>query len=1205
MARRGHCCRCGCVIVDIFRGEQRPTKWDWDEANPLANPPTGLPAVSDGLPFAKKRAILRPWLVGENSYPRGGAMTLDLGATGIAVQGFALPFSQNANATRVGTYVTYPQGSGSFSEAELNQSVSCSLCGESVIGSFAMRIAPLTLMGVADYISLYYGGLSFVELARCVPIGEVFVTTSTNPTEAQIVAGIATRPDVIFIEAERTRAEGLRDSGEITEKQFNDFMAFYRETIAAARQQYISANQVITYSVTENVPGGGILSESEWEIDKYGGGLPPSSPYAQVAARQSEYATYYRAAVARRDETRWAARPAITLGSQIRLIQPTLYRSGHRAAFLDGSTLPGLPSSANSILSAIELRTVQDADVTVATASVIASSAASDVAVGAGLVWPEPLIVPNRSRNPLSGISGTVYRAAIYRDGELVATPTRSRPTTASNWTGPFSELTDEDGSYLIQYDANAGLLQGFLSFVIDRTPPMGAWEQVNDFFIGDPTDAAGVEFDSAGSAGLSRFETEACGWAVGKSYFSKNAGAGSYTLSRSGDYYDDVGNRMPGPPTAVYTIHAVPSGQRYGAQATISLPENVVAGQSDGPIPSLSIAFNKPVKGMRRSMISIVGTKQDGSTVSPQFQIADSQGVFDQPGSTRAGEGDVFTVTLDQESQVHNSSWLVVLSPSGLTVKQPPEITTEPEPCVLKARAAWLIAQDEVGRTLIDTDSSTAGIDRVSSLTTTISASAAEALDSKIDVSGDITIPDSAGKFRLSTSTAIVPQVPETLDSGSDLPFSCFGLSTTIFPSASRSFDANCAAPVVPQKHSSFIVSDSEITSLSFQVSGIESLTQSLTFTSSLGGEPCSQNCWVHQSTGGGASGGFHDTRTPSGGVAKIASYSQGQLQFNGQQASQVKATASARGSVWLFTSAAGIATASRAAATYPALQTTTLGQLTISVSVCVVVLRDTYGDYRNEYGLLVSAPQVWFCHRLGAPKVFQIADILEVPALAALFNTMNQWPTGDRYTIDEKTGVITPTAGFAAATEAYTNARAAYVADYHHVGGIARPWPPTPVILTLDEDGNPSGDDAEDQSVGVLLDQEDSSLVDSYYVTDKDKNWVQASQSFTSSGNASAFNIGVRGQSTAATNTSFGGAPNGVQYASLGYTPFHLVEPFEDYRGRIISGGFFESVPKQREASIVSATLTLTRSQEESLAAGQPVQVQDGNRTWTIQAS
>lgn len=1463
MARRGHCCRCnGCTIVDIFRGEQRPTPWLWDNADPLANPPTGLPAVSDGLPFAKRRTILRPWLFGQHLNPRGGAMTLDLGASGIAVQGFALPFSQNPNVTRVGTYVTYSQGGGSFSADELNPNLFCSLCGESVVGSFALRIAPLTLMGPTDYISLYYGGLSFVELARCIDQPGHVLNSSPPPT-SQIDAA----PSVIAARAALQQA--IANKATLSEEQADALIAAAQAGVAAAIAQFIASNRIYGQG-WQTVPGGPILTFFEWQLGEYGNALPALTPYVQVAVRQQGYAGYYRSAVAARDETRWAARPAISLGSQTRLIQPTPYSPGHVAYFQGGPSssgpvgcyqqvndffpedltgasglefdsegnakvyryatehvapswggfdtvakdtpvgtqtlsrpgtytdgdgnamavvptaqftvhsipaggkygasakftlpenadgllyqdgvfelpvtfnrpiaglrkamftvtgrtstgatitqdfaldatgqgssfdannvgsgtnfvlrlvtgsdatppwqpgntawtvifdpvgpskeeslgvpagdpenpepcvlksrcswlvkqgfIPGLPSSANTISSAVELRTARDGNTIAATASVVASSALFDVGnnlpldssvSGLALIWPSALLVFGRSRNPLTGISGAAYRAAIYRDGELIATPTRSRPAMASNWVGPFAALTAEDGSYLIQYDANVGLLQGFLSFVIDRTPPMGAWQQVNDFFIGDPTNAAGVPFDADGWAEVSRSETESSGWASGKTYFFKNAAAGNYTLDKPGDYYDDVGNRMPGPPTAGYQIHALPQQQRYGAQATIALPENVVDGQPslvyDAPVPTVTITFNRPVVGLLRSMISVVGTKQDGSTVSPGFTISDSQGEFGQPGNTRAGEGEVFTVTLDQESQVHNSSWLVVLSPSGLTVKQTPGSTSQPEPCVLKARRAWLIAQDKApGRTLIDTASSAGGLNRVPSLTTTISASAADDPGSTIDVSADITIPDSAGTFRTGQSAAIVPQVPETLDAGSDLPFSYFGLSTTIFPSAARSFDANCSSPAVPQKHSSLIVGGSEMHSLTIQVSGVNTLTQPLTFTSSLAGESCSQNCWVHQSSGGGASGGSNDTRTKSEGNAAIGRYSSGQLQFQGggqggvavasqwTSASGIAAAASAKGQSWQFDSAAGIATASRAAATYPSLQTTTLGQLIIKVAVNVATRTTSYGDFGQNYGTVTSAPQVWFCHQEGRPKSFQLGDILAVPELAALYNTMTGWPPNDR---TDKDG--NQTAGYAAAIAAYNTARDAYIADYNHVGTIARPWPPTPVILTQDENGNLTGDGGGASSVGVLLAPNDPSLVAGYYVTDKNQNWVGASVALNFINQPTAFNISVRGQvspETAITTMVAGqyvNFPNGVSYGSLGYSPYHLVTPFEDYAGNMISGGFFETWPNKRGASIVSATLTLTRSQEESLAAGQPVQVQDGSRTWTLQAS
>jgi hypothetical protein len=373
------------------------------------------------------------------------------------------------------------------------------------------------------------------------------------------------------------------------------------------------------------------------------------------------------------------------------------------------------------------------------------------------LIWPEELWKPLFSKNPLAGLGGSAYRAVIYRDGELVATADRTPPATPSDWTAPFAEHTDEDGSYLLQFDSNAGQLKGFLSFVIDRTPPMGCFEQVNDFFEGDPTNASGFAY--TGGIGLvRRFTTEPTRtladswekWESGSSEFSRNVEAGSHTLEYPGSFFDEVGNPMPTPlPTAQFRVHEIPDGGKYGAQAALTLPPNGNSLVYDSPVPSILVTFNRQVVGLREGMFTVEGKNADGDEIGLPFTLSGQGGEI--AGSTE-GSGTTFTLTLDTdpEKQSYNTSWLVVFDPRSGGQVFADAGNEPPEPCALRSRCAWLIRQDpSVGRTPIDTSSSVATLDRVPTVTATLTEAALPPLpdrnDSLIDLSADVVLPVAA----------------------------------------------------------------------------------------------------------------------------------------------------------------------------------------------------------------------------------------------------------------------------------------------------------------------------------------------------------------------------------------------------------------------------------------------------------------------------
>lgn len=1200
MARRGHGCRCcGCTIVDIFRLEQRPTPWLWENADPQAEPPTGLPPVSDGFPFATKREILRPWSAGGNGLPRGGSIRLNLNARAISVEGYAAPFLGNTSFTPfLGLDALLHPPGNTPSQAELNPFVLCSLFGDSLSASFALRIAP---------ISRY-----------------PFAWDAQNEAPG-VIQSPTWRPWKSFYYAD-----------------FSNFIGTQGSPLIASTQP--SSTQ---YPISFN----------DWQTDVYGNVLTQANQ-SGWRARRIAYAAYFHSRYEALQSTlsQLAGRPAIVLGNQVRLIQPE-FGPGFFTA-VNAAT-----SRNSSVRCQIELVTVQDGDTIVATAKTpTAVSNGFGNAADASLIWSGPGVT-NYSKNPLAGIAGAVYKATIYRDGEYVATVERSRPQSASNWTGPFAEHTSQSGSYLIQYDANAGRLQGFLSFVIDRTPPLGTWTQVNDFFQGDPTNAASA---TTGLAEARRVATEATfpDQFQGPVYISKGAEPDDYEIEQPGDYRDSVGNVMPFVPAAEYTIHELPEDEKYGAQATIALPPNAASDElgvmCEAAVPSLTITFNKPVAGMTAANVTVAGRKHDWESGDEDESLAFSL----------SGSGTTYTLTFNQESiekQTYDSSWLAVLDPDGLSVVVPAGSAEDPGPCVLKSRRSWLVTRPS-SRQVINTSSSVAAMGRVPTATTSVAVSSlpeATSDNATIDVTNEITLPDSAGKFHAANGEGFVPQAPATLDAAAALPHSYFGLPTTVFPSPPQSLSA-CAAPIAPQKHSSLIIGSNDITSITVELvlenastgqtisasslrlhhalagctqesDGLGSIlgasifpllmSRPTTFSASLNGEPCSQNFWVNQQNGGPAFPAIpHTNRHSTFGSAGYAiGFSNDVLKYGRGSFETLTQPLPLNGNTWAGNginvhATAGTLTASRSAATYEALQTSTLGELTLNVSLMVAYTNHVFDELVQK-----SPPDFWAA---GAqPHMTNNAAqylLLQDPVRQQLAATLSNTPFNNG------------SPAWQAAADALNNYEKPIRDRITSPATIKRPWPPQ-VVIKNSEDPGASGsgglweadgfghEAGEDFNIGyiphtlagkgehnqIAFYNMGSLLGQVYFVTNNEKDWVELGRYDVAEGvdvdnelmnNLHLYfnqlvlnpNIGVGLNDLAVPN-----APcerNGLSMSAAGYDRMPQgFEPYKETDGQI-QFPWGEARDNASEA-VIGETFSLTREQEETLAAGGTVTIRKGN--------
>jgi len=572
----------------------------------------------------------------------------------------------------------------------------------------------------------------------------------------------------------------------------------------------------------------------------------------------------------------------------------------------------------------------------------------------------------------------------IYRDGDLVATITFSSD---AKWNSDCEEASRLEGSYFVE-QKNLGPLSrpvtraiepliSFASFVVDTTQPAGAIEQVNDYFAGDVSNVypqvtftvipswLTLTFSHPFIYGVRSAANEPCqlfdsfGRQVGGSgepngrrtlfnsagslvTLSPTLGAGSYSLrpSRSlasfQNFYDRAGNEMFSTPRVVFTVHPVPQDGRYGAHASLSLPRNLdVLATAEGigyqspiyenPIATVSITFNKRVRGVASEMLVVAGAE---AKVSTPLAAATSS-LTRKAGKPRSRTN--YQVVIAEQAQEPNTQWVCTFTPSADVIVIPDEITDEeyptsddfptigsdtviytsldndteyrwngdgyetlpvgqlpagavdsPERCRLSARVSWALAQSgDVGTELIDTSSSLKLIGHVASITASVTPELADnesqipkVKAADIEATDYVVINVEGGKTHGRDDETFVPEMPGSFGEPHETPCSYWGVGTTIYPSTPRTV-TECASPSVPQKHSSAIFGDDEITGLSItlEVEGdkpnsfadggnrLDLFTGSLgaaiadlplSLSATLDGLPTSQNVWSSHETPG-----------------------------------------------------------------------------------------------------------------------------------------------------------------------------------------------------------------------------------------------------------------------------------------------------------------------------------------------------------------
>jgi hypothetical protein len=140
------------------------------------------------------------------------------------------------------------------------------------------------------------------------------------------------------------------------------------------------------------------------------------------------------------------------------------------------------------------------------------------------------------------------------------------------------------------------------------------------------------------------------------------------------------------------------------------------------------------------------------------------------------------------------------------------------PQRCILSSRFAWVSEQPQSWhRDVIDTSSSGGASVNACSITDEVEVdrSASKTPVSEIATIESAVLPASVGDFFPCNGAApYVPQMPPDQDAAASVPYSYFGLSTTIYPATPARVSA-CAAPSEEQRHSSAVFSADNISSI------------------------------------------------------------------------------------------------------------------------------------------------------------------------------------------------------------------------------------------------------------------------------------------------------------------------------------------------------------------------------------------------------
>lgn len=605
----------------------------------------------------------------------------------------------------------------------------------------------------------------------------------------------------------------------------------------------------------------------------------PGGNTLYARAYESVTATSLEAQAANKDY--YVCRYRISLGNQTRLIQT--------AADSNAPQSQGLPFAPPLLL-------VADVDTPTDQSSTVFATAYSRWAYPRGLDSYgslTPAYSQLRSSRAVGGFSdhgvnGLTASPAgalkVFRDGTLAAQLTVQGNSAVV--AGLF-DATNVEGVYLLWLELldDKGRQPVLLaSFVVDKTPPLVAVAQRNDIYVNDEskafeafprqTGAACTEAARVGPelTGFSAYSFEAVTW--------QNANIvapGQHTKTIDLDIYDLSGNKCPHIPELTFTVHPVPQNEKLGAHASIELPSigdyvNTTTPDAPGdgrittpsrellynsPVLSFVVRFDKPVVGLTASNIEVRGrTAQNWNN-----------DVLIQSGSIQvqriSGQEWLVDLSSAQGDQVANSVWYatVKFDDESVTVEGDDE-----DVCRLAARSMWAVMPEQKVMKPIDCTVEGAVLGGVSSVSGQINSDPSRVYkDITLSSSIEMYVPPSAGDFTADkTRKTFIPNVPSSASSVAAGAHSYFDLPTTIYPSPPALVEA-CAAPSSPQKHSSVICSDNEITNISVTVPWFYGTTidggtvshpafpwgaivqgqKTFSFGASCGGYQCQQNMW------------------------------------------------------------------------------------------------------------------------------------------------------------------------------------------------------------------------------------------------------------------------------------------------------------------------------------------------------------------------
>lgn len=499
------------------------------------------------------------------------------------------------------------------------------------------------------------------------------------------------------------------------------------------------------------------------------------------------------------------------------------------------------------------------------------------------------------------GVTGTLK---VFRDGVFVSQFANITPLGNFFYDGFFAspiaglqQATSEEGVYLLQFEPNddSGKPPFALgSFVVDQTPPLVVIAQRNDMYVGDASESFQA-FPKQRGAACSE-PSDSFRSVYGLTYpYSGEAFAhfdpmppdeGIYSWAAEGSVYDRAGNLCRHNPQLRLTVHAVPPDGKFGAHAQIELPfigDDYVGVSVTGldratsefrfgrittpsrallyanPVTQFVVRFDRPVRGLTRNHITLERWGEPGWSVPSTVPPSDITVTQRSPTE--------WLVSFDTRHR--NCVWYAKVDPAGGQVRvidQDGDNEDDEEQCRLAARSMWAVLPQRGVMEPIDCQPESMLVGGVSSITEEVEIDvngrpdtiAAEGSspgrgyrDITLSSSREMYLPSSAGEFTADkTRKSFIPNVPASRFNGSGITgaHSYFGLPTTIYPSPPALVEP-CAAPSMPQKHSSVICSTNEI--LNWTITREIPVSSpfwptSMSFSSTYRGYDCQQNVWA-----------------------------------------------------------------------------------------------------------------------------------------------------------------------------------------------------------------------------------------------------------------------------------------------------------------------------------------------------------------------